>query len=233
VSDRDPHENVDPTRIDRPVPDEPPSSEPTSVIRPDTGRTETVDSGYEMSTPPGRPTRPSSGGGVSTGVAIVAAITVGLLGLLAGYLVWGTQDDVVATAPQVEDTAPPDLSGIEDLTAERDEFAQQVQEQATQIERLQTELDEVTAERDELQEQLDEGGGEDVTTVQAPDVVDLSLEEAEQAVSDAGLELVARHADDFPEDAAPGTVVAQQPEPGTELTEGSVVVVDVVPEPEG
>ena len=210
MSDQDPTQPIEPTRVERPA------DEPTAVVPPATG-TRTM---YET-TEPAR--LPPAAGGVSTGVAVVAAILTALLGLLAGYLLWGTDDDDVATP--TEDTVPADAGADEALVAERDQLAQQVEDQQGQIDDLQSQLDEVTTERDDLQSQLDEAGDDQVTTVEAPDVTGGSPDDAAAVADENGWTLVQR---EVPADQGdPGTVVAQHPEPGTPMIEGSVLVVDV------
>lgn len=168
---------------------------------------------------------------MSTGVAVAAAVIVGLLGLLAGYLVWGTDDDGDTTTDAVEDTVPADEGADEALVAERDQLAQQVEEQQAQIEDLQSRLDDVTAERDELRSELDEASGEEITTVPAPDVTGGTVDDAQEVADENGWTLVEREVPADGED--PGTVVAQHPEPGTPMIEGSVLVVDVASEEAG
>ena len=58
---------------------------------------------------------------------------------------------------------------------------------------------------------------------------------AGQAAADNGWTVVQRTAapEDVPEDAEPGEVVAQYPEPGTPMIEGSVIVFDVAPPEDG
>lgn len=253
-----------PTDPTRPVPPaggepaagDPGAGEPTSAVRATT----------EVAEPPDRiPTEPPRSGGVSTGVAIAAALAVGLLGLVIGFLIFngdgddtssdataalddGTPDEPIDEEPDeagpagdgtTDDTAGDDDGVIADLEAERDgleaerdELAQQVQDLEGQVDDLQTELDEVTDERDELQQQLDDAG-EAPETVPAPDVVDSSVGQANDIAEENGWTLVRRQAQNAPADAAPGTVVAQVPAPDTPMTDGSVLVVDVVPESTG
>ena len=221
MSDHDPTQPIDPTRAERPVPG--PADEPTSVIPTAAGSSTTA---YETRTTTGPPPQPPRRAGVSTGAAIGAAVLVGLLGLLVGYLLWGADDDD-GTTEVVEDTVPAQPGADEALVAERDQLAQQVQDQQTQIDDLQRQLDEVTAERDELQSQVDDAGDE-VVTVPAPDVTGGSVDDAQAAADENGWTLVAR---EVPADGAePGTVVAQYPEPGTDMIEGSVLAVDVAAE---
>lgn len=215
----------DPTRPQQPVPGEPvpgepaPPHEPTSVIRTET---ETVP---RDPVPPGPPT----GGAVSTGVAIGAALVVGLLGLLLGYLLFGGDDDDAVDDDQVVQEAPDDTVDPA-LEAERDELAAQVDDLNAQVQDLQTQLEEVTRERDELQAQLDEQGDQ-VETVEAPDVTNGSVDQAEDVANDNGWVLVERAVD--PGGNEPGTIVAQYPDPGSPMIEGSVLVIDVAGEPDG
>lgn len=123
MSDQDPTQPIEPTRVGRPA------DEPTTVVPPATGARTT----YETTTEP--PRLPPSSGGVSTGVAVVAAILTALLGLLAGYLLWGTDDDADTAAP-TEDSVPADAGDDEALVAERDHLAQQVQDQQGQLDDL-------------------------------------------------------------------------------------------------
>lgn len=220
-----------PTDPTRPIPQtggQPPADDPTSVIR-----TETTEAPRRT-----LPAEPPRSGGVSTGLAIGAALAVGLLGLLIGFVIFAGDDDdeaEVDDTAQVDDTAD-DAAALAEVEAERDELAGQVEELTAQTEELQTQLDEVTAERDELQTQLDEADegdeGNDVETVPAPDVVGGSVDDASAAASDNGWEIFERDAENPPDDAEPGTVVEQSPTPGTPMSDGSVLVVHVVPEPE-
>lgn len=206
----------DPTRPQEPVPGGPPP-EPTQVVR-------TTETGPPPGgVPPGPPN-----GGVSTGVAIAAALAVGLIGLLAGFLLFGGDDeDDAADIDAVEDTAPDDTADPE-LQAERDELAAQVEDLNAQVEDLQSQLDEVTQERDELQAQLDEQGDQ-VQTVPAPDVVGGSVEDAQAVADENGWILIERTVQADGEE--PGTVVAQYPDPESPMIEGSVLAVDVAGEP--
>lgn len=218
MSDHDPTQPIDPTRAESPV--RGPADEPTSVF-PTAAGSRTA---YETTTTTGPPPQPPRRAGVSTGAALGAAVLLGLLGLLVGYLLWGTDDDEGTTTAAVEDTVPAEPGADEALVAERDQLAQQVQDQQTQIDDLQRQLDEVTAERDELQAQVDEAGNE-VVTVPAPDVTGASVDDAQATADENGWTLVAR---EVPADGEePGTVVAQYPEPGTQMIEGSVLAVDV------
>lgn len=217
MSDQDPTQPIDPTRVGRPIPG--PGDEPTSVIPPATGGRTT----YETTTTTGPPRQLPPRAGASTGTVIGAALLAGLLGLLVGYLLWGTDDDD-DTTEVVEDTVPADPGADEALVAERDQLAQQAQDLQGQVEDLQRQLDEVTAERDQLQSQVDESGDE-VVTVPAPDVTGGSVDDAQAATDENGWTLVERS---VPADGEePGTVVAQYPDPGTAMIEGSVLVVDV------
>ncbi|HEU5082992.1 MAG TPA: PASTA domain-containing protein [Acidimicrobiales bacterium] len=217
MSDHDPTQPIDPTRAEPPV--RGPADEPTSVFPAAAGSR----TAYETTTTTGPPPQPPGRGGVSTGAALAAAVLLGLLGLLVGYLLWGTDDDGTTTEA-VEDTVPAEPGADEALVAERDQLAQQVQDQQTQIDDLQRQLDEVTAERDELQSQVDDTGDE-VVTVPAPDVTAGSVEDAQATADENGWTLVAR---EVPADGEePGTVVAQYPDPGTPMIEGSVLAVDV------
>jgi hypothetical protein len=222
VSDQGP---MDPTRAERPVGGVPPE-DPTSVLRP--ASTERVRSETTYETGPADRVPPEPAGGVSTGLAVGAAIAAALLGFLLGFLLFGADDDDDAdTAEAVEQTVPAD-GADEALAAERDELFQQVAERDAELEQLRGELEAVTAERDDLQAQADEGGDE-VETVPAPDVVGSSIDEAQSVADENGWTLVVRDAEDAG-DAEPGTVVAQAPEPGTPMSEGSVLAVDVAPE---
>ena len=224
MSDQGP---VDPTRPQQPVGGDPAAEDPTSVMRPATSSSTT----YETTTGPRDvPPVPPEGGRVATGVAVAAAIVFALLGLLAGYLLFGLDDDddVATDDPTTEEpVVDEDLAA---LVEERDQLAQQAEEQEAQIEDLQSQLDEVTEERDELAE--GQGDGDEVTTVPAPDLVGTTLDDAGQTAADNGWTVVQRNAapEDVPEGAEPGEVVAQYPEPGTDMIEGSVIVFDVVPE---
>lgn len=208
----EPTQPIEPTRAERPIADE-----PTAVVPPAAGATRTT---YETTEPP---RQPPTGGGVSTGVAVIAAVLTALLGLLAGYLLWGTDDDDTATP--TEDTVPVEPGADEALVAERDQLAQQVEEQQGQLDDLQAQLDEATTERDEFQDQVDEASGDEVITVEAPDVTGGSPDDAADLADENGWTLVQR---EVPADSGdPGTVVAQHPEPGTPMIEGSVLVIDV------
>lgn len=226
MSDQGP---VDPTRPQQPVGGDPAAEDPTSVMRPASSSSTT----YETTTGP-RDVRPvPDRGGVATGVAVGAAIVCALLGLLVGYLLFGMDDDddVATDDPTTEEpVVDEDLAA---LVEERDELAQQVEEQQAQIEDLQSQLDEVTDERDELAEGQDDG--DEVTTVPAPDLVGTTLDDAGQTAADNGWTVVQRNAapEDVPDGAEPGEVVAQYPEPGTDMIEGSVIVFDVAPPEEG
>ena len=225
MSDQGP---MDPTRAERPVGGEPPPEDPTSVLRPTTpGRVRsetTYETGPVDRVPPVPP-----GGGVSTGLAIGAALAAALLGFLLGFLLFGADDDDDAdTADAVEQTVPAD-GADEALVAERDQLAEQVQTQEDELEQLRSDLEAVTAERDALQEQVDEGDGDEVETVPAPEVVGSSVDEAQSVADENGWTLVVRDAEDSG-GAEPGTVVAQEPQPGTPMSEGSAFVVDVAPE---
>lgn len=222
MSDQGPTD-PDPTR---PIPQtggQPASDDATRVVR-----TERTDA-------PGRtlPPEPPRDGGVSTGLAIGAALVVGLLGLLIGFVIFAGDDDddaEVDEAAEVDDPAADEA--LAEVEAERDELADQVEDLTGQVEDLQTDLDEVTAERDELQTQLDEANeGDAVETTPAPDVTDGSVEDASATASDNGWEIFERDAENPPADAEPGTVVEQSPAPDTPMVEGSVLVVHVVPEP--
>ena len=211
----------DPTRPQQPVPG-PQPPEPTTVVR----TTETAGP-PRGPVPPG----PPRSGAVSTGVAIGAALAVGLLGLLVGFLIWGGDDDDDAAAPDtVEDTVPDDAEADE-VEAERDALALQVEDLNGQLEERQSQLDEVSQERDDLLAQLEEQGdqGEQIETVPAPDVVDGTVDDAQDAADDNGWVLVERTVE--PDGNDPGTVVAQYPDPETPMIEGSVLVVDVAGEP--
>lgn len=206
----------DPTRPQQPVPGEPPP-DPTEVVH-------TTETGPPRgSVPPG----PPGSGGVSTGVAIAAALIVGLIGLLAGFLIWGGDDDDAGDIEAVEDTVPDDTVDPE-LQAERDELAAEVEDLSGQVDDLQSQLDQVTQERDDLQAQLDEQG-ESVETVPAPDVIGGTVEEAQEVADENGWILIERTVQADGED--PGTVVAQYPDPGSPMIEGSVLAVDVAGEP--
>ena len=225
MSDRDP---VDPTRIQRPVGGDP-VDDPTSVMGPAPSRTTTYETeSRPRDVPPGPP-----GGGVSTGVAVATAIVVGLLGLLAGYLLWGLDDDDEVAVDDTATSEPVVNDELAGLVEERDQLAQQVEDQSQQLEDLQAQLDQVTAERDELAE--GQGDGDEVTTVPAPDLVGTTLDEAGQVAAENGWTVVQREADDadVPDGAEPGEVVAQYPDPGTDMIEGSVIVFDVVGPGEG
>lgn len=195
-----------------------PGEDPTAVSREPrppqrTTTTETV--------PADRPPR----GAVSTAAAVAGAIAALLIGLLLGFLIFDDDTDTAA----VDDTVVDD-GRIAALEAERDELAAQVAERDGQIGDLQQQLDDVTAERDALQAQLDEAGDASAT-VPAPDVVGGSVDDARDVASENGWTFVEREAD-APEGTEPGTVTAQQPEPDTPMVEGSVLVVDVAPEPD-
>lgn len=219
MSDQDPN---DPTRIERPVGGQPPrpaAEDPTSVLHQPAPARETV---RETTTTRRDPVGPPPADGVSAGLAIALAIAADLLGLLAGYLLFGEDDDDTATAP-VEDVEPGDTAALEELVTERDELAQQAEDQQAQIDDLQSQLDEVTAERDELAEGADDGGDE-VVTVPAPDLVGSTLDDAGQVASENGWTVVQR---EVAEEGEEGEVVAQYPDPGTPMIEGSVLVLDV------
>lgn len=227
MSDQGPTD-PDPTR---PIPQtggQPAADDSTRVVR--TERTEA----------PGRtlPPEPPRDGGVSTGLAIGAALVVGLLGLLIGFVIFAGDDDddaEVDETVEVDDPAAEEeaAAALAEVEAERDELAGQVEDLTGQVEDLQTQLDEVTAERDELQAQLDEADeGDAVETTPAADVTGGSVEDASATASDNGWEIFERDAENPPADAEPGTVVEQSPAPDTPMVEGSVLVVHVVPEPD-
>lgn len=223
MSDQGP---IDPTRAERPVGGEPVGEDPTSVLRPAGEPRMTSETTSQTTTRPGVPPVPP-GGGVSTGVAIAAAVAAFLLGLLLGFLLFGGDDDDVAT--DTATTAPED--GTDEFSEERAELFGQIEDQNARIEELEGELEDVTAERDELESQVDEGDDEEeVVTVPAPDVVGGTVEDAQAVADENGWTLEVRAAEDAPDDAEPGTVVAQSPEPGTPMVEGSVLLVDVVEE---
>lgn len=222
-----------PTDPTRPIPQtggQPPADDPTSVIRTET----TEASGRTL------PPEPPRSGGVSTGLAIGAALAVGLLGLLIGFVIFAGDDDddaEVDETAEVDDTAAEaEAAALAEVEAERDELAGQVEELTGQTEDLQTQLDDVTAERDELQAQLDEADEGDavdaVETTPAPDVTGVSVEDARATASDNNWEIFERDAENPPADAEPGTVVEQSPSPDTPMVEGSVLVVQIVPEPD-
>ena len=218
MSDHDPN---DPTRIERPIRGEPPrpaAEDPTSVLHQPAPARERVS---ETTTTRRDPVGPPPSNGVSAGLAVALAIAAGLLGLLAGYLLFN-EDDADTTAA-VEDVDPGDAAALEDLVTERDELAQQAEDQQAQIEDLQSQLDEVTAERDELAGGADEGGDE-VVTVPAPDLVGSTLDDAGEVAEENGWTVVPREVD---EDGEEGEVLAQYPDPGTPMIEGSVLVLDV------
>lgn len=226
MSDQGPTD-PDPTR---PIPQtggQPPADESTRVVR--TEHTEA--SGRTL------PPEPSRDGGVSTGLAIGAALAVGLLGLLIGFVIFAGDDDddvEVDETAEVDDPAAEEeaAAALAEVEAERDELAGQVEDLTGQVEDLQTEVDEVTAERDELQAQLDEADeGDAVETTPAPDVTGGSIEDASATASDNDWEIFERDAENPPADAEPGTVVEQSPAPDTPMVNGSVLVVHVVPEP--
>jgi cell division protein FtsB len=223
VSDQGP---MDPTRAERPVGGEIPPEDPTSVLRPTTpGRVRserTYETGPADRVPPGPP-----GGGVSTGLAVGAALAAALLGFLLGFLLFGADDDGDADTDEVTEQTVPGDGADEALVAERDQLAQRVAEQDAELDQLRSDLETVTAERDALQEQVDER--DEAETVPAPDVVGSTLDAAQSVADENGWTLVVRDSED-PGDAEPGTVVAQEPQPGTPMSEGSAFVVDVAPE---
>lgn len=207
----------DPTRPQEPVPGERlPPQEATSVTRTET------ETGPRESVPPGPPT-----GGVSTGLAILAALAVGLLGLLVGYLLFeGDDDDAADTTTVVEDTADEEAT-IAELEAERDQLAEQVEDLAGQVEDLESDLETARQERDELQAQLED----QPEIVAAPSVVGDDVEEARAVAEENGWIFIERPAATS-DGAEPGTVVEQYPDPGDPMVEGSVLAVDVEPEPD-
>ncbi len=232
MSDQGP---IDPTRAERPG--DPAGEDPTSVLRPAGEPRVTSATTSQTTTRPGVPPTPP-GGGVSTGVAVGAAVAAALLGLLLGFLLFGgNDDDDVATTVPAED-------GTDEFSAEREELFGQIEDQNARIEDLEAERDEVTAERDEvtaerdelasqveeLESQVEEGDDEEVVTVPAPDVVGGTVEDAQAVADENGWTLEVRAAENPPDDAESGTVVAQSPEPGTPMVEGSVLLVDVVEE---
>ena len=227
MSDQGP---IDPTRAERPVGGDPAGEDPTSVLRPAGEPRVTSETTSQTTTRPGVPPTPP-GGGVSTGAAVGAAVAAALLGLLLGFLLFGgDDDDDVATTVPAED-------GTDEFSAEREELFGQIEDQNARIEDLEAELeevtaerDEVTAERDELESQVEEGDDGEVVTVPAPDVVGGTVEDAQAVANENGWTLEVRAAENPPADAEPGTVVAQSPEPGTPMVEGSVLLVDVVEE---
>lgn len=231
MSDQGP---IDPKRAEGPVGGDPAGEDPTSVLRPAGEPRVTSETTSQTTTRPGVPPTPP-GGGVSTGVAVGAAVAAALLGLLLGFLLFdGDDDDDVATDAA---TTVPAEDGTDELSAEREELLGQVEDQNAQIEDqnarigdLEAELEEVTAERDELESQVEEGDDEEVVTVPAPDVVGGTVEDAQAVADENGWTLEVRAAENPPDDAEPGTVVAQSPEPGTPMVEGSVLLVDVVEE---
>ena len=218
MSDQGP---IDPTRAERPG--DPAGEDPTSMLRPAGEPRVTSETTPQTTTRPGVPPTPP-GGGVSTGVAVGAAVAAALLGLLLGFLLFGgDDDDDVATTVPAED-------GTDEFSAEREELFGQIEDQNARIEDLEAERDEVTAERDELESQVEEGDDGQVVTVPAPDVVGGTVEDAQAVADENGWTLEVRAAENPPDDAEPGTVVAQSPEPGTPMVEGSVLLVDVVEE---
>ena len=220
MSDQGP---IDPTRAERPVGGDPAGEDPTSVLRPAGEPRVTSETTSQTTTRPGVPLTPP-GGGVSTGVAVGAAVAAALLGLLLGFLLFGgDDDDDVATTVPAED-------GTDEFSAEREELFGQIVDQNARIEDLEAELEEVTAARDELESQVEEGDDGEVVTVPAPDVVGGTVEDAQAVADENGWTLEVRAAENPPDDAEPGTVVAQSPEPGTPMVEGSVLLVDVVEE---
>ena len=230
MSDQGP---IDPTRAERPVGGDPAGEDPTSVLRPAGEPRVTSETTSQTTTRPGVPPTPP-GGGVSTGVAVGAAVAAALLGLLLGFLLFGgdDDDDDVATTVPAED-------GTDEFSAEREELFGQIvdqnariEDQNARIEDLEAELEGLTAERDELASQVEAGNDEAVVTVPAPDVVGGTVEDAQAVADENGWTLEVRAAENPPDDAEPGTVVAQSPEPGTPMVEGSVLLVDVVEEPQ-
>lgn len=222
MSDQDPN---DATRPGEPVGGTPAGEDPTSVMRPaQTERRVETRTDAPRGAPPGPP------GGVSIGVAISAAIVVGLIGLLAGFLIFDDDEDGTDTA-ETTTSAVEDTIDTDELQAERDELAAQVEEQQGRIEELESQLEELEAERDELQTQLDEAedGSQQPATVPAPDVTGGTVDDAASVADQNGWELVERPVEAGDEE--PGTVVAQSPSPGTDMIEGSVLVVDVAEEP--
>lgn len=169
---------------------------------------------------------------MATGLAVAAALVVGLIGLLAGFLLFGGEDDTgAADTPAPEETVAPDGESAE-LEAERDQLAGQVEELNAQVADLQSEVDQLSQERDDLRSQLEEANADQVQTFPAPEVVGGTLEDAENVADDNGWVLVERTVQD-PGGEEPGTVVAQYPDAETPMIEGSVLVVDVVGEGEG
>ena len=224
MSDQGP---IDPTRAERPVGGEPVGEDPTSVLRPAGEPRVTSETTSQTTTRPGVPPTPP-GGGVSTGVAIAAAVAAALLGLLLGYLLFGGDDDDDVATDTATSVAE---DGTDEFSEERAELFGQIEDQNARIEELEGELEQVTSERDDLQSQLDEGDDEEeVVTVPAPDVVGGTVDDAQAVADENGWTLEVRAAEDAPDDAEPGTVVAQSPEPGTPMVEGSVLLVDVVQE---
>lgn len=215
MSDQGP---TDPTRPERPVGGDPAADEPTTVHR----TTETTDTAPRREAVP-----PEAAGGVSTGLAILAALAVGLIGLLIGYLVFGGDDDDAGdTTTVIEDTAEEEAT-IAELETERDQLAEQVQDLAGRVEELEAELETVRQERDELQSELED----QPETVAAPSVVGDDVEEARAVAEENGWIFIERPAA-TPDGAEPGTVVEQYPDPGSPMIEGSVLAVDVEPEPD-
>jgi hypothetical protein len=224
MSDQGP---IDPARAERPVGGDPAGEDPTSVLRPAGEPRVTSETTWQTTTRPGVPPTPP-GGGVSTGVAVGAAVAAALLGLLFGLLLFGSDDDDdVATDAA---TTVPAEDGTDEFSAEREELFGQIEDQNARIKDLEAELEEVTAVRDELESQVEEGDDEEVVTVPAPDVVGGTVEDAQAVADENGWTLEVRAAENPPDDAEPGTVVAQSPEPGTPMVEGSVLLVDVVEE---
>ncbi len=224
MSDQGP---IDPTRAERPVGGDPAGEDPTSVLRPAGEPRVTSETTSQTTTRPGVPPTPP-GGGVSTGAAVGAAVAAALLGVLLGFLLFGgDDDDDVATTT----TTVPAEDGTDEFSAEREELFGQIEDQNARIEDLEAELEGLTAERDELASQVEAGNDEAVVTVPAPDVVGGTVEDAQAVADQNGWTLEVRAAENPPADAAPGTVVAQSPEPGTPMVEGSVLLVDVVEAP--
>jgi len=139
-----------------------------------------------------------------------------------------TRPAVPPTPPGGDTTTVPTEDGTDEFSAERAELFGQIEDQNARIEDLEAELEGLTAERDELASQVEAGNDEAVVTVPAPDVVGGTVEDAQAVAGQNGWTLEVRAAENPPDDAEPGTVVAQSPEPGTPMVEGSVLLVDVV-----
>jgi hypothetical protein len=204
----------DPTQPNEPVPPQDPTQQmPSAGVTPPPGTATTTTT--TTAEPP-----PPSGGGLSGGAVAAIAIGAAAVALLIGFLIWGgDDDDAEPVAEEVTTTAPVD-------TEPEDTSDDEIAALQGQVDDLQGQLDDVTAERDDLQAQLDEATG---TTVELENVEGRSIDEVRDLAADNGWELIEQNPEDAGEDTATDTVLSQSPDEGTAMSDGSVLVVEVVP----